>query len=52
MERAAERAWQTVRVANSRRPQTVIERTQDTLERFFYEETRRKPMVVAVATKG
>ncbi len=51
MERAAERAWQTLRVSSPRREQTIIERTQETLGKFFYEETRRKPMVVGVVTK-
>jgi ribonuclease J len=51
MERAAERAWQSLRVGSSRREQTIIERTQETLGKFFYEETRRKPMVVGVVTK-
>jgi ribonuclease J len=51
MERAAERAWQALRVSSPRREQTIIERTQETLGKFFYEETRRKPMVVVVVTK-
>jgi ribonuclease J len=51
MERAAERAWQALRVSSPRREQTIIERTQETLGKFFYEETRRKPMVVGVVTK-
>jgi len=51
LERAAERAWQALRVSSTRREQTIIERTQETLGRFFYEETRRKPMVVGVVTK-
>jgi ribonuclease J len=51
MERAAERAWQALRVSSPRREQTIIERTQETLGKFFYEETRRKPMVLGVVTK-
>jgi ribonuclease J len=51
MERAAERAWQTLRVAVNRRDSVIIERTQEALRRFFYEETKRKPMVVAMVTK-
>jgi len=51
MERAAERAWQALRVSSPRREQTIIERTQETLGKFCYEETRRKPMVVGVVTK-
>jgi ribonuclease J len=52
MERAAERAWQAARAGSSRRQQAIIERTQEALGKFFYEETRRKPMVVAAATKA
>jgi len=51
MDRAAERAWQALRVSVSRRESVVIERAQEALRRFFYEETKRKPMVVAVVTK-
>jgi len=51
MDRAAERAWQALRVSVSRRESIVIERAQEALRRFFYEETKRKPMVVAVVTK-
>jgi ribonuclease J len=52
MDRAAERAWQALRASSSRRPQTIIERAQEALGKFLYEETRRKPMVVAVVTKA
>jgi ribonuclease J len=52
MDRAAERAWQALRASSSRRPQTIIERAQEALGKFLYEETRRKPMVVAVMTKA
>ncbi len=51
MERAAERAWPCCARRRARRRQAIIEPTQETLGRFFYEETRRKPMVVAVVTK-
>ena len=51
MERAAERAWSALQAGGARKGQAIIERTQETLGRFFYEETRRKPMVVAVVTK-
>lgn len=50
LERAAERAWQAVRSLGSKKQPAIIERTQDALRRFFYEETRRKPMVVAIVT--
>ena len=51
MERVAERAWSALQAGGARKGQAIIERTQETLGRFFYEETRRKPMVVAVVTK-
>ncbi len=52
MERAAERAWSVLRVAGKTRRQAIIERTQEALSRFFFEETKRKPMVVVVVTAG
>ncbi len=52
MERATERALQALRTSASRKQQTIIERTQEVLGKFFYEETRRKPMVVAVITQA
>jgi ribonuclease J len=51
MERAADRAWTALQAGNARKGQAIIERTQETLGRFFYDETRRKPMVVAVVTQ-
>ncbi len=51
MERAAEIAWQALRASANRREAAIIERTQEALGRFFYEETKRKPMVVAAVTK-
>jgi ribonuclease J len=51
MERAAERAWTALQAGGAKKGQSLIERTQETLGRFFYEETRRKPMVVAVVTQ-
>ena len=51
MDRVAERAWSALQTGGARKGQAIIERTQETLGRFFYEETRRKPMVVAVVTK-
>lgn len=50
MERAAERAWTALRGGTIKKRQAIIERTQDALGRFFFEETRRKPMIVAVVT--
>jgi ribonuclease J len=49
MERAAERASGALQ---GKKGQAIVERAQETLSRFFYEETRRKPMVVAVVTQG
>ncbi len=51
MERAAERVWQALQGGSVRKQKTIIERTQDTLGKFFYEETRRKPMVVAIVSQ-
>ncbi|MCL4506082.1 MAG: ribonuclease J, partial [Chloroflexi bacterium] len=51
MERAADRVWQTLHGGASRREQTIIERTQEALGRFFHAETGRKPMVLAVVTQ-
>jgi ribonuclease J len=52
MDRAADRAWSAATTDRSRRDrQAIIERTQGALSRFFYEETRRKPMVVAIITQ-
>jgi ribonuclease J len=51
MEKAAERVRVALEGNAGRRHQTIVERTQETLGRFFYEETRRKPMVVAVVTQ-
>jgi ribonuclease J len=51
MERAAERTLAVLRSTGARRRQAIIETAQGTLSRFFYEETGRKPMVVAVVTQ-
>jgi ribonuclease J len=51
MDRAAERAWQAIRTLPSKKSQAIAERVQDTLGRFFYEETGRKPMVIAITTQ-
>ncbi len=34
-----------------KRRQAIVERTQDVLNKFFYEETRRRPMVVGVVAQ-
>jgi ribonuclease J len=51
LERAAERAWVALQGSGLRRRQAIVERTQDVLGKFFYEETRRRPMVVAVVAQ-
>lgn len=50
LERATQRVWDALQGSKLRKRQAILERTQEVLGRFFYEETRRKPMVVAVAT--
>lgn len=51
LERAADRAYSVLRATNIRKRQVIIERTQEALIKFLFEETRRKPMVVAVVTE-
>lgn len=51
LERAADRAYSALRVTNIRKRQTIIERTQDALRRFLFDEIGRKPMVVAVVVE-
>ena len=51
LERAAEKVWNAMQGGSSRKRPAIIERTQETLGRFFYDETRRKPMVVAIVTQ-
>jgi ribonuclease J len=52
MTRAAERVWSALAGAGRLKRQALIERTQEALGRFFFEETKRKPMVVVVVTEG
>ena len=52
LERATQRVWSVLQESKLRKRQAIVERTQEVLGRFFYEETRRKPMVVAVVTQG
>ncbi len=47
LQRAAERVYSVLRVTNMRKRQAIIERTQEALAKFLFEETRRRPMVVA-----
>ncbi len=51
LDRAAERAWVALQGSGLKRRQAIVERTQDVLNKFFYEETRRRPMVVGVVTQ-
>jgi len=51
LERAAEKVWNALQGSSSRKRQVIIDRTQEALSRFFYDETRRKPMVVAIVTQ-
>lgn len=51
LDRAAERAWAALQGSGLKRRQAIVERTQDVLNKFFYEETRRRPMVVGVVTQ-
>ncbi len=51
MERAAERVQQALLTLSSRREGALIQRTEETLGRFFYQEIKRKPMILAVVTK-
>ena len=50
MDRAAEAVYKALKEGKVRQRQAVIERTQGLLGRFFFEETKRKPMVLAVVT--
>jgi ribonuclease J len=52
LERAAEHVWKALREGKVRQRQAVIDRAQGVLGRFFYDETKRKPMVVAIVTSG
>ncbi len=51
LDRAAERAWAALQGSGLKRRQAIVERAQDTLSKFFYEETRRRPMVVGVVAQ-
>jgi ribonuclease J len=50
MERAAETVYNALKEGKVRQRQAIIDRTQGILGRFFFEETKRKPMVLAVVT--
>ncbi|MCU0508146.1 MAG: ribonuclease J [Anaerolineae bacterium] len=50
MDRAAEAVYHALKEGKVRQRQAVIDRTQGLLTRFFFEETKRKPMVLAVVS--
>ena len=50
MERAADTVYTLLKEGKVRQRQAIIDRTQGILGRFFFEETKRKPMVLAVVT--
>ncbi len=50
MERAAEVVYSALKEGKVRQRQAIIDRTQGVLGRFFFEQTKRKPMVLAVVT--
>ncbi len=50
MERAAETVYDALKEGKVRQRQAIVDRTQGILGRFFFEQTKRKPMVLAVVT--
>lgn len=50
LERAAETVYNALKEGKVRQRQAIIDRTQGILGRFFFEQTKRKPMVLAVVT--
>ncbi|MGE5602748.1 MAG: ribonuclease J [Nitrososphaerales archaeon] len=50
MERAAEAVYDALKEGKVRQRQAIVDRTQGVLGRFFFEQTKRKPMVLAVVT--
>jgi len=50
MDRAASAVYNALKEGKVRQQQAVIDRAQGLLSRFFFEETKRKPMVLAVVT--
>jgi ribonuclease J len=51
MDKAAERAWSALRGVGNRKTSSIVDRTEEVLRLFFYDETRRKPTIIAVVTK-
>jgi ribonuclease J len=52
MARAADAVYAALKEGKVRQRQAMVERAQGVLGRFFFEQTRRKPMVLAVVTQG
>ncbi len=50
MDRAAAAVHNALKEGKVRQQQAIIDRTQGLLGRFFFEETKRKPMVLAIVT--
>ena len=50
MDRAAAAVYNALKEGKVRQQQAIVDRTQGLLGRFFFEETERKPMVLAVVT--
>jgi ribonuclease J len=50
MDRAAEAVYNALKDGKVKQKQAVIDRAQGVLGRFFFEETKRKPMVLAVVS--
>jgi len=50
MDRAAAAVYNALKEGKVRQQQAIIDRVQGLLGRFFFEETKRKPMVLAVVT--
>jgi ribonuclease J len=48
LDRAAERVWRELHGITHRKPQAMADRAREILSQFFYEETRRKPMIIAI----
>jgi ribonuclease J len=50
MSRAADAVYNALKEGKVRQRQAIIDRTQGLLTRFFFDETKRRPMVLAVVT--
>ncbi len=50
LDRAAETVYNALKEGKVRQRQAIVDRTQGILGRFFFEQTKRKPMVLAVVT--